>query len=124
MMSKYITQAVLIALNTEPVGATYDSVYGDETLLNPALIAMSKAGIPTVKIICVDGQRKKIELMITSVRKRIALEYDVSELRSDEMLSKKISCVVGKWDGVFLIFEADKIVHPTFFDQADRKSVV
>src|SRR5574337_1076568 len=120
MMNECITQAVLIALNIESVGATYDSVYGGETLLNRALIAMSKAGIRTVKIICVDGQRKKIELMITSVRKRIALEYDVSELRSDEMLSKKISCVVGKWDGVFLIFEADKIVHPTFFDQAAK----
>lgn len=118
MMSECTAKAVLIALNTEPVGATYDSVYGGETLLNRALIAMSKAGIRLVKIICTDGQREKIELMINSVRKRITLKYEVSELRSDEILSNKISCVVGKWDGSFLIFETDKIVHPTFFDQA------
>lgn len=120
MMNECITKAVLIALNTEPIGATYDSVYGGETLLNRALIAMSKAGVRLVKIICTDGQRKKIELMINSVRKRITLEYEVSELRSDEILSNKISCVVGKWDGFFLIFEADKIVHPTFFEQAAK----
>ncbi|MDE2058363.1 MAG: CDP-alcohol phosphatidyltransferase family protein [candidate division NC10 bacterium] len=119
-MNECITQAVLIALNAGPVGATYDSVYGGETLLNRALIAMSKAGIRLAKIICSDGQREQIESIINSVRKRIALEYEVSELRSDEMLSKRISCIVGKWDDSFLIFETDKIVHPTFFEQAAK----
>ncbi len=118
MMNDLIAKAVLIALNTEPVGAAYDSVYGGETLLNRTLIAMSKAGIRLVQIICADGQREQSEFMINSVRKRIALEYRVSELKSDEMLSKKISSVVGNWDDAFLIFETDKIVHPTFFDQA------
>lgn len=120
MMSDFIANAVLIALDTKPAGATYDSVYGGETLLNRTLIAMSKAGIRLVKIICAEGQREKIELMINSVQKRIALEYEVSELRSDEILSKRISCVVRKWDSLFLIFETDKIVHPTFFDQAAK----
>src|SRR5574337_698243 len=120
MMNEFITNAVLIALDTKPASATYDSVYGGETLLNRALIAMSKTGIRQVRIICTDGQREKIEIMIHSVRKRIALEYKVSELKSDEILSKRISCVVKEWDGWFLIFETDKIVHPTIFDQAAK----
>lgn len=120
MMDECIAKAVLIAVDAEPVGAAYDSVYGGETLVNRALIAMSKAGIRLVKIICTDGRREEIEFMITSVRKRIALEYEVSELRSDEILSKRLSAIVREWDDLFLIFEADKIVHPTFFDQAAK----
>ena len=96
MNDECIAKAVLIALNTEPVGAAYDSVYGGETLLNRALIAMSKAGIRLVKIICADGQRKKMELLIHSVRKRIALEYEVSELRQKTELF--IYLVFLVWD--------------------------
>jgi phosphatidylglycerophosphate synthase len=58
--------------------------------------------------------------MINSVRKRLALDYEVAELRSDEMLSQHISRIVGEWDEPFLIFETDKIVHPTFFDQTAK----
>lgn len=119
-MNENISKAVLIALDTQPAGATYDSVYGGETLLNRTLIAMSKSGMRVVHIICAGGQRETIQYMINSVRKRIALEYEISELRFDEILSKKISSVVEKWDDSFLIFETDKIVHPSFLDQATK----
>ena len=117
-MDEFIAKAVLIALNTEPAGAAYDSVYGGETLLNRALIALSKSDIRVVKIICHNSQREKIALMIDSVRKRISLECEISELESCEILSEKISHVVEKWDDLFLLFETDKIVHPTVFAQA------
>jgi len=113
-------RAVLIALNTEPAGARYDSVYGGETLLNRALIAMSKSGIRVVHVVCAEGRREAIECMIDSVRKRITLDYEVAELRADEMLSQHIARAVRAWDDPFLIFDADKIVHPTFFDQATQ----
>ncbi len=70
-MDEFIAKAVLIALNTEPADAAYDSVYGGETLLNRALIALSKSDIRVVKIICHDSQREKIALMIDSVPKLI-----------------------------------------------------
>ncbi len=117
-MSENISKAILIALDAQPGGATYDSVYGGETLLNRTLIAMSKSGIRAVHIICAGGQRENVQCMINSIRKRIALDYEVSELPSDEILSQHISRVVGTWDDPFLIFETDKIVHPTLFDQA------
>jgi phosphatidylglycerophosphate synthase len=113
-----ISQAILLALNTAPAGATYDSVYGGETLLNRSLVALSGAGIRSVSILCHVGHREKIELMINAVRRRLSLEYEISELQSDEMPSEKISQAVKKWDNSFLIFETDKIAHPTFFNQA------
>src|SRR5262245_52566687 len=113
MMNELLSKTVLIALNTEPSGVAYDSVYGGETLLNRALIAMSKSGIRFVKVICRDGQQKKIAVMVNSVRKRIVLEYEILELKPDELLSEKISRAIERWDDSFLLFETDKIVHPT-----------
>jgi len=120
MMAEFISRAVLLALNTESTGATYDAVYGGETLLNRALIALSKSDIRFAQIICHDGQRTKIESMINSVRKRILLEYEIGELKSDEILSEKISRAVEKWEDSFLLFETDKIVHPTLFRQVAK----
>jgi phosphatidylglycerophosphate synthase len=117
-MSESITKAVLLALKTTPAGAAYDAVYGGETLLNRALIALSKSGVRCVKIICVEDQRKKIELMLGAVRERIALEYEVLERPTAALLSDTIFQAVEKWDECFLLFEADKIVHPTLFAQA------
>lgn len=119
-MTGLITKAVLIALNTEPAGAAYDSIYGGETLLNRALIALSKSGIQVVKIICRDGQREKIAATIDAVRARISLDYEILELGSVEILSQKIAHAVEKWGDAFLLFETDKIVHPTFFQQAGQ----
>src|SRR5215510_10015385 len=117
-MNEGIAKTVLIAVNMEPAEVAYDSVYGGETLLNRALIALSKSGMRSVKIICRDGQREKIASMIDSVRERISLEYEILELKSTEILSEKISRAVEKWEKPFLLFETDKIAHPTFFDQA------
>jgi len=121
-MNDRIAKAVLIAVGTKLAGATYDSVYGGETLLNRALIALSKAGIHSVKIICRDGQREKITSMIDSVRKRLSLEYEIWQLTSAEILSETILQAVEKWDGTFWLFETDKIVHPTFFAQAVQRN--
>lgn len=117
LMSESITKAVLLALNTAPAGAAYDVIHGGETLLNRALIALSKAGVRCVKIICAEGQREKIELLLGVVRKRLVLEYEVLELPTTALLSDTIFQAVEKWDGRFLLFEADKIVHPTLFAQ-------
>ncbi len=117
-MNEGIAKAVLIAVNTEPVKAAYHSAYGGETLLNRALIALSKSGVRSVKIICCDGQREKIASIIDSVRKRISLEYEILQLKPAEILSKTILHAVEKWEDPFLLFETDKVVHPTFFAQA------
>src|SRR5882724_443741 len=100
-MNEGIAKAVLIAVNVEPVKAAYHSTYGGETLLNRALIALSKAGVQSVKIICRDGQREKIASMIDSVRKRLSLEYEILPLPSAEILSEIILQAVKKWDGTF-----------------------
>ncbi|MBI3796476.1 MAG: CDP-alcohol phosphatidyltransferase family protein [Deltaproteobacteria bacterium] len=118
MSHEFVCQAVLLALNTETASAAYDWVYGGETLLNRALIALSKSGIRSVKIICRSGQREKIASMITAIRQRVSCEYEIVECRSTESLSEIIARAVEKWDDLFFLFEIDKIVHPTFFVQA------
>src|ERR1044071_7613166 len=124
-----ITRAVLLAVNTAPAKATYDALYGGEPLLIRALVALSKAGIRSARIICHEGQRGKIAALIGTARTRIALDYDISPVRTVEMLSQAVSCLVEEWDTSFLLFEANKVVHPTFFAQlaqfaASRKPVL
>ena len=59
-----ITRAVLLAATTAPTKATYDAVYGGEPLLTRALVALSKAGIRSVWIICHEEYREKIVALI------------------------------------------------------------
>src|SRR5215510_4433239 len=118
MSHELVGKAVLLAFNTEAAGATYDCVYGGETLLNKALIALSKSGVQAVKIICRGSQREKLALMIEAIRHRIACDYEFVELPSTALLSETIARAVEKWEDVFFVFAIDKIVHPTFFAQA------
>lgn len=120
MMTDRVSKAIVLAVQTDPAGAPYDSVYGGETLLNRALVAMSKSGIRCVKIICHDGQREKIVSMMKAICLRIVFEYEIVELRSTESLSERIAHAAEQWDDSFLLFAADKIVHPTFFARAVR----
>jgi len=112
-----ITKAVLLALDTAPSAAKYDAVYGGETLLTRALVALSKAGIRSARIICREGHREKIAALIGTARTRVALDYDISTICADETLSEAVSRLVEGWDESFLLFETDKVVHPTFFAQ-------
>jgi phosphatidylglycerophosphate synthase len=112
-----ITRAVVLALNTSPTKATYDAVYGGEPLLTRALVALSKAGIRSVWIICHEGHREKIAALIGTARTRVALDYDISPIRSDETVSEVVSRLVEPWDTSFLLLETNKVVHPTFFAQ-------
>src|SRR4030095_1134107 len=112
-----ITRAVLLAVNTAPTKATYDAVYGGEPLLTRALVALSKAGIRSVWIICHEGDREKIAALIGTARTRLALDYDICPIRTGETLSEAVSRLVEQWDTSFLLFETDKVVHPTFFAQ-------
>ena len=73
-----ITRAVLLAVNTAPTKATYDAVYGGEPLLTRALVALSKAGIRSVRIICHEGDREKIAALIATARTRLALDHDIA----------------------------------------------
>jgi phosphatidylglycerophosphate synthase len=117
MAAAGITKAVLSALNTEPSGAKYDAVYGGEPLLTRALVALSKAGIRSARIICHEGHREKIAALIGTARIRIALDYDISPIRTGETLSHVVSRLVEHWDTSFLLFETNRVVHPTFFAQ-------
>jgi len=113
-----IKRAVVLALNTAPTKATYDAVYGGEPLLTRALIALSKSGIRSVWIICHEGHDQKIAALIDRARARVALDYDISPIRKGEMVSEVVSRIVEQWDASFLLFETDKVVHPSFFAQA------
>ena len=115
-----ITKAVLLALNRAPTEPTYDAVYGGEPLLIRALVALSKAGIQSARIICHEGHREKIAALIGTAGSRVALDYDISPIRTDEMLSETVSHLVEQWDTSFLLFETNKVVHPTFFTQATQ----
>jgi phosphatidylglycerophosphate synthase len=112
-----ITKAVLLALDTAPTEVKYDAVYGGEPLLTRALVALSKAGIRSVWIICHERQRENIAALIKRARTRLALDYDISAIRTGEMLSEAVSRLVEQWDTSFLLFETNKVVHPTFFAQ-------
>lgn len=112
-----ITRAVLLAVNTDPTRATYDAVYGGEPLLTRALVALSKAGIRSVGIICHEGHREKIAALIGTARTRVALDYDISPICTGETVSEVVSRLVEQWDEFFLLFETNQVVHPTFFAQ-------
>ncbi|MGN6734885.1 MAG: hypothetical protein ACTHMB_23390, partial [Candidatus Binatia bacterium] len=94
MAAAGIPKAVLLALNTEPSGAQYDAVYGGEPLLIRALVALSKAGIRSARIICHEGHREKIAALIGRARTRIALDYDISPMHTGETLSEAVSRIV------------------------------
>src|SRR4029453_13665783 len=102
-----ITRAVLLAVNTAPTKATYDAVYGGEPLLTRALVALSKAGIRSVWIICHEGDREKIAALIGKARTRLALDHDICPILTGEPL----------FGGGAVLFETNKFVHPTFFAQ-------
>src|SRR5689334_24057429 len=102
-----ITKAVLLALNSYSTKATYDAVYGGEPLLTRALVALSKAGIRSVKIICHEGHREKIAGLIGKAGTRITLDYDISPIRTGETLSGIVSRLVADWDTSFLLFETN-----------------
>jgi phosphatidylglycerophosphate synthase len=112
-----ITRAVLLAVNAAPDKATYEAVYGGEPLLTRALVALSKAGIRSVGIICHEGDREKIAGQIGKARTRFALGYEICPIRAGETLSEAVSRLVEPWDTSFLLFETNKVVHPTFFAQ-------
>src|SRR5262245_10610826 len=112
-----ITRAVLLAVNTVPTTATYDAVYGGEPLLTRALVSLSKSGIRSARIICHEGHREKIAALIATARTRLALDYDICPIRTGETLSEVVSRIAEKWDTSFLLFETNKVVHPTLFAQ-------
>src|SRR5262249_42544429 len=111
------TRGGLFAVNTAPTKATYDAVYGGGPLMTRALVALSKAGIRSGREICHDGHREKIAGLKGEARIRLALDYDISPIRTDETLSEVVSRLVEQWDTSFLLFETNQVVHPTFFAQ-------
>lgn len=113
-----IKHAVLLVLNTHEGNSGYEAVYGGETLLNRSLVAMSKSGIQKAAIITNRGYKDKLERMIRQVRHRLTLDYDVTELAREQFISEKIMEVTAKWNEPFLMYEADKFMHPTFLNQA------
>jgi hypothetical protein len=76
-----------------------------------------RQGIRSARIICHEGHREKIAALIGTARTRIALDYDISPISTGEILSEVVSRLVEQWDTSFLLFETNKVVHPTFFAQ-------
>src|SRR5262245_65882248 len=109
-----ITRAVLLAVNTAPTKATYDAVYGGEPLLTRALVALSKAGIRSVWIICHEGDREKIAALIGKARTRLALDYDICPIRTGERLSEGVSRLVVQSDTSFSLFGDNELCHTKF----------
>src|SRR5262245_18981467 len=89
-----ITRDDLLAVNTDPTRATYDAVYGGEPLLTRALVALSKAGIRSVLIICHERDREKIAALLGKARTRLALDYDTCPIRTGETLSEVVPRIV------------------------------
>lgn len=118
MMADRISKSLLLALNTDLANVTYDAVYGGETLVNRALIALSKAGVRDVKVICSDGQREHLSTLLSAVRRRLTLDYEIVELRAGEALTEKIARLIEPWNDPFLFFTSDNIVHSTLMTQA------
>lgn len=117
-LSNSIQNAILIATKPHTTQPLYEILYGGETLLNRSLIAMSKSGILNVTIIAPPGFKDKFEKMIQKVKHRLVLEYSITELEHDQILSNKVKEAVSSWKNHFLFYEIDKIMHPTFLKQA------
>ncbi|KAB2877972.1 CDP-alcohol phosphatidyltransferase family protein [bacterium] len=118
MKMDQIKNAVILASNTHQGNSSYDTVYGGETLLNRCLIAMSKSGITSAVVIAHPGCKNKIEKTIEAVKHRLMLDYRVTELSQNQILSEKIMEVSSNLNGAFLMYKTDKFMHPTFFKQA------
>ncbi|MBL7994808.1 CDP-alcohol phosphatidyltransferase family protein [bacterium] len=123
MKMDQINNAVILASNTHQGNSSYDTVYGGETLLNRCLIAMSKSGITSAVVIAHPGCKNKIEETIETVKHRLMLDYRVTELSQDQVLSEKIKEVAAHWNDAFLMYKTDKFMHPTFFKQAVTAAV-
>ena len=118
MNTPQIRNAVLLVLNTHDGNSGYETLYGGETLLNRSLVAMSKSGLQKIMIITNKGYKDKLDTMIRQVKHRLTLDYEVMELNQGQFISEKISEVISPWIEPFLMYEADKFIHPTFLDQA------
>lgn len=116
MQNASITHAMILALNAGNDGTQYDAIHGGETILNRALVALSKSGIKHVTILCKNGHQKKIENLIRSVHHRLNLNYSLAII--DTELSQNINEIARIWDTDFLLFNADTLVHPTFLTHA------
>ncbi len=115
--SPAIRNAILITVNSQHQSIVTDVLYGGETLLNRSLVAMSKSGITKATIVSAPGSSQKIMEMISKVDHRLSLKYDITELSQNEILSVKIKSITAGNKESFLIFEADKFMHPTFLQQ-------
>ena len=111
-MSDEITKALLITVN-----APYATVYGGETLLTRALIALSKSRIRSAIIVCQAGQREQITSLIHQATHRLQLHCDIVEKRGDESLAHTLTRATAQWHEAFFLFTVDTIVHPTLFTQ-------
>jgi len=112
-----IRSAILIVSNKDSSLAKY----GGESLLNRSLVALNKSGIMSVWIVAEDRDIGDIKNHIRSVDHRLSLVYRVVS-KSGMSLSRLLSSA-GDIEGDFLIFESDKIVHPTFLRQAVQRVV-
>ncbi len=117
MSDRKITSAVIVTLNAEG-DSRLDAVYGGETLLNRALVALSKSGMENVSIICHEGRSASVEKEIRKVSHRITLKWKLAEKAANESLSEKIRAICDGWSAPFILLESDCVWHPTALKQA------
>ncbi|MBL7994807.1 CDP-alcohol phosphatidyltransferase family protein [bacterium] len=118
-----IKRAVLSAFDIEDKSTRYDSVYGGETLLNRALIALSKSGISEVILAAHFGHGKRIEAGIENIRKRINLNYTILEFTKSDGFLQRLKQAVALWDEPFLMFELHSLYHASLFECIHNSNV-
>lgn len=117
-----ITKAVLSAFDIENKSTRYDSVYGGETLLNRALIALSKSGISEVIIMTRFGHRTHIESSIQNIRKRLNLNYTFLEFTKSDGFLLRLKQAVALWNEPFLMFELNCLYHASLFESIQNSN--
>lgn len=90
-------------------------IIGGENLIGRTLIALSKAGLRNVVILCEPGSKDRVTRLIANVRpSRISVGWQIREIESD--LRSTVAAVAGAWDTRFLFLHTDAIWHPTLLE--------
>ena len=111
-----IKQAVVLAFDTGNKSVRYDSIYGGETLLNRSLVALTKSGLSDVHLMIQPGDRKRVELIIQKIRKRISLSITLHEISRSEKCPAELGRIGGEPDEPILVFDLSSLYHFSLFD--------
>ncbi|NUN47181.1 CDP-alcohol phosphatidyltransferase family protein [bacterium] len=110
-----IQNAIIIAIKSTNDAPDFDTLYGGETLIGRALVAMSKSGMKYVTIICRMSDRTLIERCVKEVdAERISVSPTIHSMDDDVNLSKAVNEITKSSESTWMLMTYDKIIHPTF----------